>query len=384
MVDKTTKVIIGIAAVLAVAVIIMLIFSSTDPSVTGNVTNNGGSKEVITFGFVGPLTGDISFIGQQNKAAIEVAVDEINAEGGIDGKQVKVIYEDGKCNAKEAAAAGSKLINVDKVDYIIGGECSGETLAIAPLAEQEKVLMISPTSSSPDVTNAGDYVFRNYNSDNDAGKWAARKLYDLGYRKVAVLWSINDYAEGYSKVFRDEFTSLGGEIVFQEKFEQGTSDLRTTLSKVKSSDAEAIFFIEYTAGSITFFKQKQELNINLPVFGTDTQSDPEIVKAVGSAADGAKYVLAAESYSAEFTQKIKDKTGESVIIGSPQSYDAVYILKQAIEAVGDDPTKVKDYLYTMPAYHGEAGETKFDENGDLAEAAYVLWEIKNGQSVLIE
>jgi branched-chain amino acid transport system substrate-binding protein len=388
MIDKTTKIIIGIAVILAIALVAMLVIGS-NPEVSGNIpaVNNieGTSKESIKIGFVGPLTGDVSVIGQQNKAAIEMAVDEINSKGGIDGRKIEMIYEDGKCNAKDAASAGNKLINVDKVKYIIGGECSGETLAIAPTAEANKVLMISPISSSPDVTKAGDYVFRNYYSDNDAGKALAQRMYkDLGYKKVAVLWSINDYAEGYSRVFRDEFTRLGGQIVFQEKFTQGTSDLRAPLTKLKATDAEAIVLLEYTAGQITFYKQREELGIKIPVFGSDTSTDPEVQKAVGKAMDGTRYILAAESYTPEFAQRIKEKTGEDIQLGSPQAYDVVYILKQAIETTGDDSTKVKNYLYKMPAFHGEAGKTEFDENGDLKGPTYVMWEIQNGKPVLLD
>jgi branched-chain amino acid transport system substrate-binding protein len=246
--------------------------------------------------------------------------------------------------------------------------------------------MISPISSSPDITNAGDYIFRDYQTDNDAGKVLARKAYnDLGYRKVAVIWSINDWAEGYSRVFRDEFTRLGGQVVFQEKFTQGTSDLRSVLSKVKSSDAEAIVVFEYTSGSITFFKQKQELGINLPVLGGDTFTDPEIYTGVGKAADGARYILAKDSYSEEFKAKIKAQTGDdSVQVGSPNAYDAVYILKNAIRSVGDDPTKVKNWLYTMPPYKGESGIIQFDENGDRLNPEFVMWKIQNGKPVLLD
>ncbi|MFH1801951.1 MAG: ABC transporter substrate-binding protein [archaeon] len=388
MIDKTTKIVIGIAVVLAIVLIGMLVLQPGTENATGNigaVDNIKGTTEPIKIGFVAPLTGDVASIGLGVKAAVEIATSEINSKGGINGRQIEIIYEDGKCNAKEAAAVGNKLINVDRVRYIVGGVCSGETLTISPTAEANKVVMISPGSSSPDVTNAGDYIFRDYQTDNDAGKALARKIYnELGYKKVAVLWSINDYSEGYSKVFREEFTRLGGQVVFKESFTQGTSDLRSALSKVKTSDAESIVFLEYTAGAITFFKQKKELGIDLPVFAGDTMGDPEIYKAVGTAADGTRYVLSKDSYTEEFKAKMKSKTGEgSVQIGSPQGYDAVYVLAQAIEAVGDDSTKVKDYLYKMPAHYGESGKIEFDENGDLKESFFVLWEVQNAKPVLL-
>ena len=133
-------------------ILLCLIFAGC--TITGNVT-----KETIRIGAIGPFTGDAAVYGQSEKNAIELAVQEINLDGGINGKKLEVIYEDGKCNGMDAATAAQKLINVDKVDIILGGVCSGETLAIAPLAEANEVLVFSSFSSSPDVTNAGDFIF---------------------------------------------------------------------------------------------------------------------------------------------------------------------------------------------------------------------------------
>lgn len=396
MIDKTTKVFIGIAVVVVIALIIILALGFSGSETTGNFgnvpnsnvnTNIVGSNQqsgVIKFGFVGPLTGDVSSIGQQSKAATQLAVEEINAAGGVNGKKLQIIFEDGKCNAKEAASAGSKLINIDGVNYIIGGICSGETLAIAPVAEQSRVLMISPTSSSPDVTNAGDYIFRDYINDNDAGKVLAQRVFNDGYKKVALLWSLSDWGDGLSSVFLGEYENLGGKVVYKDSFVQGTNDLKSIISKIKSSDAEAVVLFEYTTGAITYFKQKQELGLNLRTYGTDTFVDPTISETVGDAFEGTRYVITVNSLSDGFKDRMMEFTGDTdILLGSSQSYDAVYILKNAIEAVGDDTTKVKDWLYGMPTYQGESGSIKFDANGDLKNPKFDLWEYKDGAPVLI-
>ena len=161
------------------------------------------TTEPIKIGFVGPLSGDVANLGQNIRAAVEVARDEINNQGGINGRKIQVIFEDGKCDSKAATAAGNKLINLDKVKMIVGGVCSGETLAIAPMAEKNNVILISPASTNPKVTQAGDYVFRLIPSDSFQGKFAAEYMYNtLGKRSIAVLYTKNDWGVGVSNVFK--------------------------------------------------------------------------------------------------------------------------------------------------------------------------------------
>ena len=119
----------------------------------------------IKIGFIGPLTGEASPYGVDTLNGAKLAVDEINEAGGVNGRMIEIIAEDGRCTGTDAASAAQKLVNVDKVVAIVGGQCSGETLAAAPIAESAKVVMISPVSSSPDVTAAGDFIFRDYPSD---------------------------------------------------------------------------------------------------------------------------------------------------------------------------------------------------------------------------
>src|SRR3989344_5758192 len=137
-----------------------------------------GNKENIRIGFIGPLSGDVASIGQSVKAAIELGVEEVNQAGGINGQPLEVIYEDGKCGPKDSTDAANKLINIDKVPVIIGGGCSSETLAAAPIAETSKVTLLSYCSSNPKITESGDYIFRTYPSDAFQGKVAAEKIYE--------------------------------------------------------------------------------------------------------------------------------------------------------------------------------------------------------------
>lgn len=369
---------------ISMLVVLLLVVSCSPDGSTQVVKKSTADAGEIVFGAVGPLTGDVSVVGLNNKIGVELAIEEINAAGGINGKTLKVIYEDGRCNAKDASNAGNKLINVNNVKYIVGAACSGETLAISPLAEEQKVIMMSPLSSSPDITEAGDYIFRDYVNDNDAGRVLARKMFAKQHRKIALLYGLNDYARALAAVVEKEFTKLGGEVVIEESFAQGTTDLRSVLTKVKSSDADSIVMLEYTTTLVAFAKQRKELGVELPFYGADTYSDPALIEQAGAAFDGAKYVLLKDSSSSEFKAKIRAKTGgEDVQVGTANAYDAVKILAKAISTVGDDTTKVKEWLYGMPAYRGESGSIKFDRNGDLEDVRFEMFEIQNGESVLI-
>ncbi len=375
---RFTKIVIGLVALFAISLLVVGCGAQT-----GQQRTAGSDSGELVFGFLEPLTGDASFIGQQNLQAAELAVSEINAAGGVNGRMLRLIAEDGQCDAAEAATAGNKLINVDGVKYIVGGGCSGETLAVTPLAERNKVIMLSPVSSSPDITNAGDYIFRDYVNDNDAGKVVAQTMFQNGHRKVALLHSLNDYSNGIAAVFEAEFTRLGGQVATQS-FAQGETDLRSVIGKVQAAGADGVALFEYTQGAITYFKQSAELGSDLPVYGADTLSDPDIAEGAGAAYNGVRYVILKDAASSAFRAKMAQKTGGAELVpGSTNAYDAVMILARAVANAGDDTTAVKQWLYAMPPYAGESGTIKFDSNGDLENPQFSLYEIQNGQSVVI-
>src|SRR3989344_5679165 len=165
-------------------------------------------------GVMYPLTGDGASYGLPIQRTTRIAVDEINAQGGVNGRKLEVIYEDSKCNPKDGNAAAQKLVNLDKVKVIIGGVCSGETLGAAPITEAAKVVLISPSATNPDITNAGDFVFRLAPSDAFAGVVASDYAFNgMDARNAAVISESTDYAQGLRKVFKEEFVKLGGKIV---------------------------------------------------------------------------------------------------------------------------------------------------------------------------
>ena len=350
--------------------------------------NNQGAKlnGPVKIGFIGPLTGDAASIGQNEQAAVQLAVDEVNKAGGINGQPMQVIYEDGQCTGTAASTAANKLINVDNVPVILGGVCSGETMAFMATAEKAKTVVLSPCSSNPAITNAGDYIFRNYPSDNYQGTFAANYIYNtLGKKKVALLYTQIDYAMGIRSVFIDAFKKLGGTIVADESGAQGSTDFRTQLTKVKNANPELIYSLAMQGETSVIIKQAKEVGITVPFFGADAWGDAKLWSGLGSAGEGDMYTTVATPLTATFIADMKAKTGGETTICSPEAYDSIKILAQVISKVGVDPTKIKNELYKT-VYNGgvSADKISFDSNGDLVGANYSVYIVHNGVASVVK
>lgn len=336
--------------------------------------------ETIKLGWVGPLTGDVSALGQDALKMTELGIKEVNEAGGINGYQVELVAEDGKCNPKDAVSATNKLLQVDGVSAIFGGLCSGETTAMAPIAEPKEVVMLSACSSAPNVTEAGDFVFRTYPSDAFEGAFAAQKLYDEGIRKVAVVATLGDWGTGIKNVFSSSFEALGGEIVFSADFAQEERDFKTVLTKVKASDAELIYVPAYTDATLAMLKQVQELEITLPLFGGNSWSD--IVITSDPLAEGIRYPLAKKpEVTAEWTAKV-EAAGAVDTACTRYSYDNTQLMLSAIGEVGVKGTDIRDALYAVEGYEGFSGVITLDENGDRKDADFVIYQVVDGEPVM--
>ena len=380
---KTKKGFVGVWIIIAIAVVVLIILYasliSNPKGITGDVISEKSNREVIKLGFIGPLTGDLSNLGQNAQKSVELAVKEINAGGGINGKQIKLLYEDSRCNAKDAINAANKLINFDQVPIIIGGLCSSETLAVAPLAEDSKTVLLSYCSSSPDVTNAGDFIFRDYPSDSFQGVYLADLAYNkLGIKKAAILYCLSDYCIGIRDTFKKRFEELGGTIAIEEGVEQTSRDLKTPLTKIENANVEGVLFFAYTESSVAGLKQAKELGLSVPILGADAWDDSTIWTTVGNAGEGVLFSTVAPG-SKEFQEKLKTTYGIEATTCASQAYDAIGIITEIVNEVGIDREAIKNSLYEIQ-YQGASGTITFDDNGDLETANYVLKKVKNGKA----
>ncbi len=344
--------------------------------------NTNSDKSDIKIAFVAPLTGDVASVGQGMQIAAELAVSEINKAGGINGRQVMLISEDAKCDGKAAVSAVTKVINVDKVNAIVGAACSSETVASAPVAEAAKVVMMSPLSSSPDITNAGDYIFRDYPSDAFQGARAAELAVNtLKAKNIAVMSCASGWCDGIKQVFIEKAKSLGANIVFNEGFNITTSkDLKTPLTKIKSLNPDLIYFLGYNSETVIGLKQAKEIGLKIQMLGGDSWNDPQVLAGAGSAAEGMIYLVPKAIENQTFKTELSKVNGnKGIVMGSAETYDAVKILAQTMAKVGTDSTKIKNALYKVQNYQGVSGQISFDKNGDLSSATYDVKTVRNGK-----
>jgi branched-chain amino acid transport system substrate-binding protein len=291
--SKYTKILIGVVIV----IVLVLLLS-------GKKNDNGPIK----IGFIGPLTGDVSNLGTLSRSAVELATEELIKSGGINGRNVEVIYEDGKCTPVAALNSANKLLNVDRVTAIIGGMCSGETSSFIKNATALNIPVISYCSSAPSLSNYGPMFFRTYPSDSYQGKYAAEYAYNvLKAKKVAVLYHISDWGTGIKDVFVKTFTDLGGVITDIEGSNAEVRDYRSQLTKIKSKNPDYIYMPVYTDGGLIAVQQIQDLGIKAKLLGTDTWSDPKFISSANSSAD-LTYIGSTNLPSVEFIDKFTKKS----------------------------------------------------------------------------
>jgi branched-chain amino acid transport system substrate-binding protein len=356
-----------------------------------NIKQGPKDTTPIKIGVASLMTGDFAVVGENIRDTATLAVEEINQNGGIDGRMVELVIEDSKCDSKTGLSAVSKLINVDKVKYIVGGMCSNGTIAAAPLANQNKVIIMTPVTGGQNVDDSGEYIFRTANSDLLAGIDLARSMIDMGYTKVGAATEITEYTLDIKKSFKAEIERLGGQVVTEEDFQPGTSDFRTTVAKMKASGVQAVLVASQTGISgAHFVAQSKQQGFNVPMFSDFTfVSNSDAKKIVGNF-DGIyfadpDYDTNDASLKSFFT-KFEQKYGHAPIIPfhTAATYDAIHMIVNAIEKSGDDSSKVHDWLLkNIKNYKGFMGTYSLDEKGN-SDLGFVIKIIKNGEPVNIK
>lgn len=377
----------GILVIIVLLILVLGLSFWAKNSAPASPANLSGETGPIKIGMIGPLTGEAAEYGVSVQHGISLAVDEINNTGGINGQLVEVIYEDGKCNGKDAVSAAQKLVNVDKVKVIIGGTCSGETLAVAPVTTPAKVILFSPVSSAASVATLGHYVFRNHPNDNLAGQQLAEYVAKK-YKKVAVISEQTDYAQGIRATFVDGVRANGASVVFDEVYVSDTKDFRALITKLKNAGAEALFMSSQSganAGQIA--KQVRDLGLSQVQLFSAYLTGPEFVKS-GPAAEGTILIdvpglsdgAKAQALLAAYMAKYGKEPNYKFFVGT--SYDATHILAEAIKLNGLDTDKIADYLHGLKNYEGSIGTYSLDpEIPEVVGLGLVFRQIKNGEVV---
>jgi branched-chain amino acid transport system substrate-binding protein len=344
-------------------------------SVSGGSPSAAAENEPIAIGAVLPLTGDAAHWGIPPRNAAELAVEEINDAGGIGGRKLKLLVEDDRCQPADGVSAFNKIMATASPIVVLGAVCSSVSLAIAPLAEQGKIVLISPASTSPRLTDAGDFIFRVVPSGGLRGKMFAEYLYkDRGLRKVAVIYINNEGGIGGSSSFKARFTQLGGVVALEETYAQGATDVRAQLMKIKAANADGVMVGSYPPDTVLVLRQARELALQLPLFfTTEAVQNPDVLREAGDAANGAVYILAAPvsgEAPERFAGAYEAKFGKKPELFAAEGYDIVRLVGQAIAAAKDKPVSgpgIRDFLYQVRDYAGASGRITFDSNGDVVK-----------------
>ena len=338
-------------------------------------------SKTIKIGGIYPLSGNVAVYGTEAKNGVELAVAEINAAGGINGKQVELIAEDDEGNPEKTVNAYKKLTTKDDVKFIIGSLTSGCTQAITSLAQSQKVLIVAPAATMASITDAGNYIFRTCFIDPFQGTVGAKfASTGLNAKKAAVLYDAgNDYSVGLFDNFKVGFEAAGGKVVAAESYNTGDKDFNAQLTKIKTANPDVVYLPDYYATVALIAKQLRAQGIKAPIVGADGWGG-----IVDNAGDEVLNGYYSDHYAADSTdQKVVDFVGKykAKYNATPTSfaalgYDAMYIIKDAITAAkSTDSEAVRAAVEkTNGAY--VTGNLTFDAKRNPTKSAVILEIVK--------
>ena len=347
------------------------------------------AQDTIKVGEYASLTGKEAGFGQTSHHGVVLALEEINAAGGVLGKKLELAYEDNQTKPGESATAAKKLISRDKVIALIGEVSSGRSLEAAPIAQAAHIPMIAPAATNPKVTQTGNYIFRVCFIDPFQGTVMAKfAKEELKARRVAILSSVsNAYSVGLAKYFRDTFIAGGGQIVTEKNFSEGDKDFRAQLTALKATDVEAVFVPGYYTESALLVRQARELGLTMPFFGGDGWEDEQLLKIGGEALNGCYF---STHFSAEdtspavvaFVARYRGRwSGEVPGAFSALGYDAIFVLADAIKrADTTEGPKLRDALAATKDFIGVTGKTTINENRDASKPASII-AVRGGKAI---
>lgn len=343
----------------------------------------------IKIGVILPLTGDLAEPGTKSLNGIRLAVAAYN--DATPPIPLELIIEDSKANPTDGVNAFNKLINIDKVKLVIGDLTSGVTLAIAPIAERNHVVILAPGASNPAVRDAGDYIFRNWASDNFDGEVMAKYLISrLRKGSAAVIFINNEYGTGLANAFEKTFIENGGEIVLKEKYDQGATDFRTILAKVRGAKSDYLYLPGQPRENGLLVRQLRELGVNNTITANLSVESPDFWAVAREAGAGIIFstpafdVAAHEKDTEKFVEDYESeyKTKPDAVAG--HGYDAANIMIRAIKMASYDVAEVKDQLYKIEDFPGVTGNTTFDDHGDVVKAVMVKRLNPDGSALILE
>ncbi len=353
----------------------------------GSGNDKNLEADTIILGFMGPLTGDYSIYGETTREGIDLALEEINAAGGVLGKQLRLVPYDTKGDKTEAVNAYNRLRDNDKMVALLGGTLSGDTLAIKEIAIADNMPILTPTGTHLEITLKAKNIFRACFIDPYQGETAAVfATKNLNAKKAAILYNTTDaYSEGLSTSFKAKFEE-SGEVINVEGYSQNDSDFRSVLTKIAASNPDVLYLPEYYSKAGQILTQFKELNIDIPVIGPDGYDGIE--EDYADVAEGHYFTNHfAKTDEAKivqnFIENYTNKWGSSPTTFAALGYDAAYIMAEAIKSAGNTESESLNKAIAATQIVGVTGNVVFDPNGDPKKSISIV-QIIDGKHVLVD
>ena len=366
--------------------LVLLLFAATGCNKAAN------DQEVIKVGEYASLTGKDATFGISSHEGTLMAIEEINAAGGVLGKKIDLLTEDTQCKPGEPATVVNKLIARDHVVAVLGEVASSRSLEAAPICQANHIPMISPASTNPDVTRTGDYIFRVCFIDPFQGtvmaNFAARTL---KMKRVAVLTDVkSDYSKGLAKFFKERFLANGGEIVAELDYNGGDKDFKAQLTAIKAANPDGVFVPGYYTECGLISVQAKQLGLNVPLFGGDGWESDDLLKIGREAVEGNYFSShyhpsVGTEVCKQFVENYKKRwDGKTPDTMAALGYDSALILADAIKRAGTtDGPQLRDAIAATKDFPAVTGTITINENRDATKSAVIL-KIEDGKFKYLE
>jgi branched-chain amino acid transport system substrate-binding protein len=373
---------------------LMAVFAAA--ALLAGCSKSGGGGEAaatIKVGEFASLTGKEATFGTSSHEGTVLAIEELNAAGGLLGKKLELVYEDNRSTPGESLTIAKKLINNDKVIAILGEVASGRSLEVAPFAQQSHIPQISPSSTNPDVTRIGDYIFRVCFIDPFQGKLLANFAQGtLKAKKIAIFSDVAaPYSVGLAKYFREAWVAGGGVVASEVKYTGGDKDFKAQLTVIKNAQPDAIMVPGYYTDAGLIVAQARQLGISVPLFGGDGWEAPELIQIAGAEN------LVGTYYSTHFSPSSTDPLAQKFVTAykaryggkvpdamAALGYDSAMVLADAIKRAGStDGQKLRDAIAATKDFPGATGLTTLDANRDASKPAVIIT-VKDGKFEYVE
>ena len=350
-------------------------------------TQKPKEPETIKIGAILPLTGSVAMAGELMKRGIELAVEEINKNGGINGKKIEVIYGDSKNEAKEGVSLANKMISLDKVSVIIAS-MSSVVAPLVPFADKNKSVLFVTLTSLPGLTEKSEWVFRYHiNGEEEAKTMAKFALEKLGIKKVVILYINDEFGVQISNKFKEIFQELGGEVLLSEGFEKAGTDFRPLLQKVKVLNPPGLYILGYGQSLAYIVKQVREIGIKSTILSMNALGLPEYLQIMGNAAENAYCTVPLFSPTLpqenvqKFVKNYYSRYKDVPNFISAETYDMIYLLAEAIRKGGYSSDGIRNGLLNIENFPALMGRVSTLPNREIVFPLTVK-KIKNG--VLVE